>query len=261
MRRPAARNAPTTSSNSAWRRTTTISTYNSFPSGSLWPCSTVDSGNGDLGACWGWGVGPLVQVFNYMEQTVLYNAYNASRGVWGSYPPSTSGPTLWWANTTVFNTTVSGFLCPSDPRQLPPSSQMTVINYGGNFGGPFAMGGYTGTIVPDANPGSWSTVDTDKLLPTAQHDRGRERPRRHEQHLDVERAIESARRQSCDRLGEERGEPCLLPCECTERDSDRSRRPVVPRGVQESPPRDPRQELEHGLPVVEYVPWLPEQQL
>jgi prepilin-type N-terminal cleavage/methylation domain-containing protein/prepilin-type processing-associated H-X9-DG protein len=145
-----------------------VSTYNSFPSGCLYPCSQADNlpsppGNG--GACWGWGVGPLVQIFNYMEQTTLYNSYNATLGVWGSYPPSTSGPTLWWGNTTVFNTTVNGFLCPSDSRQLSQSSQITVINYGGNFGGPFAMGGFTGTIVPDANPGG--ITDPDNLMPTA----------------------------------------------------------------------------------------------
>src|SRR5262249_44606000 len=104
-----------------------ISTYNAFPSGSMWPCSSVDDQPSppNQGACWGWGVGPLVQVFNFMEQTTLYNAYNASMGVWGSYPPDTSGPTLWWANTTVFNTAANSFLCPSDARQLPQSSQMT----------------------------------------------------------------------------------------------------------------------------------------
>jgi len=145
-----------------------ISTYNSFPSGAMWPCSVVDFGNGNSGACWGWGVGPLVQIFNYMEQTVLYNAYNASRGVWGSYPPATSGPTLWWANTTVFNTTVSPFLCPSDSRQLPRSSQMTVVNYGGNIGGPFVFGGYTGTIIPDQPTWDYSsTQDPQGLQGTA----------------------------------------------------------------------------------------------
>jgi prepilin-type N-terminal cleavage/methylation domain-containing protein/prepilin-type processing-associated H-X9-DG protein len=135
-------------------------TYNSFPSGAMWPCSVTEymSNPPSGGACWGWGVGPLVQVFNYMEQTVLYNAYNAALGVWGSYPPSASGPILWWGNTTVFNTAASSFLCPSDSRQLPQSSQMTVVNYGGNFGGPFAMGGFTGTIIPDANS-QWGTMD------------------------------------------------------------------------------------------------------
>jgi prepilin-type N-terminal cleavage/methylation domain-containing protein/prepilin-type processing-associated H-X9-DG protein len=135
-------------------------TMNAFPSGALWPCSTATL-NG--GACWGWGVGPLVQVFNYMEQTVLYNAYNASCGVWGSYPPSTSGPTLWWANTTVFNTASSSFLCPSDSRLLPQSSQVTVVNYGGNYGGPFTFGGYTGTIIPSTTSGDY----TDPLTQTA----------------------------------------------------------------------------------------------
>ncbi len=141
-------------------------TYNCFPAGSLWPCSTVDFGNGNQGACWGWGVGPLVQIFNYMEQTTLYNAYNAGLGVWGSQPGNSSGPTLWWGNTTVFFTQTSAFLCPSDSKQLPASSQPTVVNYGGNYGGPFAMGGFTGTIIPDGNPGSWSTGDVNNFLPT-----------------------------------------------------------------------------------------------
>jgi prepilin-type N-terminal cleavage/methylation domain-containing protein/prepilin-type processing-associated H-X9-DG protein len=142
-----------------------ISTFGALPSGSLWPCSAVDSlpNPPSQGACWGWGVGPLVQIFNYMEQSVLYNAYNSALGVWGSYPPDTSGPTLWWGNTTVFNTSVSSFLCPSDGRQLPPSAQQTVVNYGGNYGGPFVMGGYTGTIIPMTNTGDYS----DPLLQTA----------------------------------------------------------------------------------------------
>ena len=122
-----------------------IVTYESLPSGSLWPCSP------DWHACWGWGVGPLVQLFNYLDQSALYNAYNAGCGVWGTYPPDASGPTLWWANTTVFNTTVSTFLCPSDGRQLPQSVQMSVVNYGGNYGGPFVLGGYSGTIIPMSN--------------------------------------------------------------------------------------------------------------
>jgi len=135
-----------------------LSTYGSLPAGSLWPCSTVDNGVGNQGACWGWGVGPLVQVFNFMEQTTLYNAYNSNLGVWGSYPPDASGPTLWWGNTTVFNTQVSSFLCPSDSRLLSTSSQQTVVNYAGNYGGPFVLGGYSGTIIPCTNPG-WSYSD------------------------------------------------------------------------------------------------------
>jgi len=41
---------------------------------------------------------------------------------------------------------------------------MTMINYGGNFGGPFVLGGYTGTIIPMTNPG-WDF--SDPLVQTA----------------------------------------------------------------------------------------------
>src|SRR5262249_11303597 len=127
-----------------------ISTFGSFPSGALWPCSVTEfmSNPPNGGACWGWGGGPLGQIFNYMEQTVPYNAYTADLGVAGTFPPDASGPTLWWGNTTVFYASISSFLCPSDSRMLPQSSQVSVVNYGGNFGGPFAMGGFTGTIIP-----------------------------------------------------------------------------------------------------------------
>src|SRR6266511_1039055 len=65
-----------------------IVTYESLPSGSLWPCSAP-------GGCSGWGVGPLVQLFNFLDQSALYNAYNAGRGVWGTNTPDASGPPLW----------------------------------------------------------------------------------------------------------------------------------------------------------------------
>jgi prepilin-type N-terminal cleavage/methylation domain-containing protein/prepilin-type processing-associated H-X9-DG protein len=144
-----------------------IATFGCFPSGALWPCSVTEymASPPQGGACWGWGVGPLVALFNYMEETVLFNAYNAALGVQGSFPPSASGPTLWWGNTTTFYASVSSFLCPSDSRQLPQSSQVSVVNYGGNFGGPFAMGGYTGTIIPSTNPGLG--IDPDGLNSTA----------------------------------------------------------------------------------------------
>src|SRR5262249_27503682 len=85
--------------------------------------------------------------------------------VWGSYPPDTSGPTLWWANTTVFNTQIATYLCPSDGRQISGS----LINYGGNMGGPFALGGFTGTMIPPTDPGwVYSDAQSLKLMPTAQ---------------------------------------------------------------------------------------------
>jgi prepilin-type N-terminal cleavage/methylation domain-containing protein/prepilin-type processing-associated H-X9-DG protein len=123
------------------------SSNQAIPAGCLYPCPAV----GPSGAvCWGWGASPLVSILQYIEQGTMFNAYNASAGVYGSYPPATNGPTNWWANTTVFNVQIGTFLCPSDGRIL----QSAVSNYVGNVGGPFALGGYTGTIIPtNANIG------------------------------------------------------------------------------------------------------------
>jgi prepilin-type N-terminal cleavage/methylation domain-containing protein/prepilin-type processing-associated H-X9-DG protein len=116
-----------------------------LPSGSLYPCPARDEKNATQ--CWGWGVSPLVSILEYIEQGTMFNAYNSHRGVYGSYPPDTSGPTYWWANTTIFNIQVATFLCPSDSRGF----NSAVTNYVGNIGGPFVLGGYTGTIIP-SNP-------------------------------------------------------------------------------------------------------------
>ena len=60
------------------------------PSGCLFPCPAV----GPSGAvCWGWGASPLVSILEYIEQGTMFNAYNASAGVYGSYRPATNGPT------------------------------------------------------------------------------------------------------------------------------------------------------------------------
>jgi prepilin-type N-terminal cleavage/methylation domain-containing protein/prepilin-type processing-associated H-X9-DG protein len=112
-----------------------------IPSGCLYPCPAV----GPSGAvCWGWGASPLVSVLQYLEQVTMFNAYNSSGGVYGSYPPATNGPTNWWANTTVFNLQIGTYLCPSDGRVI----QSAVANYVGNIGGPFALSPYSGTIIP-----------------------------------------------------------------------------------------------------------------
>ena len=66
-----------------------------------------------------------------------------------------------------YSTRRSAFVCPSDARQLPQSTQMSVANYGGNFGGPFCFAGYSGTIIPSMNPGFTSFFDPDLLMSTA----------------------------------------------------------------------------------------------
>jgi prepilin-type N-terminal cleavage/methylation domain-containing protein/prepilin-type processing-associated H-X9-DG protein len=115
-----------------------------LPSGSLYPCPAVNPFS-PTDLCWNYGASPIVGLLQYLEQGTIYNAYNVGMGVYGSYPPSSAGPTTWWANTTVFNMQLAVLLCPSDsPRML----RQPVTNYVGNMGGPFLLNGYSGTFVP-----------------------------------------------------------------------------------------------------------------
>ncbi|MDE2506973.1 MAG: DUF1559 domain-containing protein [Planctomycetota bacterium] len=119
------------------------STYQCLPSGSLYPCPATNPFNGQP-MCWNFGVSPFVSILQYIEQGTIYNAYNVVMGVYGSYPPSTAGPTFWWANTTVFNMQINLLLCPADSRLM----KVPLNNYVCNLGGPFVLNGYSGTFVP-----------------------------------------------------------------------------------------------------------------
>ena len=123
--------------------------YQCIPSASIYPCPAINPTTG-LPSCWGFGVSPFVSLLPFVEQGTMYNAYNVGMGVYGSYPPSTVGPTTWWANTTVFNMQLSVLVCPSDNRLL----KQPVTNYVANLGGPFLLGGYSGTFVPLNPPGT-----------------------------------------------------------------------------------------------------------
>jgi len=126
---------------------------NTLPSGCLWPCPGADG-------CWGWGVGPMVGVLQFIEQGTLYNAYNATLGVMGDVA---SAPNLWLGNSTVFNTKIATFLCPSDAGDI----TTPLTNYLGNVGGPFALGGYSGTVIPSQySPWDYPATEND-LLGTA----------------------------------------------------------------------------------------------
>jgi prepilin-type N-terminal cleavage/methylation domain-containing protein/prepilin-type processing-associated H-X9-DG protein len=113
---------------------------------------------------WGWGASPLICVLPYLEQGVMFNAYNALGGVSGDSSPTgaNGGPTGWFANTTVFNSQLASFLCPSDAREI----RSSVNNYVANLGGPFHIYGYSGALMPSRseNPpksaGYSSTVTT-----------------------------------------------------------------------------------------------------
>jgi prepilin-type processing-associated H-X9-DG protein len=106
------------------------STFGSLPPGMLVP-SPVDN--------WGWSPSGLLSLLPYLEQGSMWAAYNV-----GAVQPNGGGAHLYAMNTTIFNTQVPGLLCPSDA----PMRQVTVSNYIGNLGGPFALGGYTGTFIP-----------------------------------------------------------------------------------------------------------------
>jgi prepilin-type N-terminal cleavage/methylation domain-containing protein/prepilin-type processing-associated H-X9-DG protein len=88
---------------------------------------------------WGWSPSGLLSALQFIEQGTLWNAYNV-----GAVQPNGSGNVLYAMNTTVFNTQIATFLCPSDA----PLRRVSLSNYVGNVGGPFQMGGYTGTFIP-----------------------------------------------------------------------------------------------------------------
>jgi prepilin-type N-terminal cleavage/methylation domain-containing protein/prepilin-type processing-associated H-X9-DG protein len=125
-------------------------TNNAFPSGCLWPCPGNDG-------CWGWGAAPALGVLQFIEQGTLYNAYNVALGVMGD---TAAAPNMWLGNSTVFNVKIATFSCPSDS----PEVATPVINYLGNLGGPFALGGYTGTVIPSQySPWDYPAEETSLL--------------------------------------------------------------------------------------------------
>ncbi|RUL87580.1 DUF1559 family PulG-like putative transporter [Tautonia sociabilis] len=114
------------------------STYGCLPPAMLVP-SPVDN--------WGWSPSGLLSLLPFLEQGQMWAAYNV-----GAVQPNSQGNTLFNMNTTLFNTQVATLLCPSDG----PMRQVTLSNYVGNYGGPFCMGGYTGTYIPTKD-WNWGT--------------------------------------------------------------------------------------------------------
>jgi prepilin-type N-terminal cleavage/methylation domain-containing protein/prepilin-type processing-associated H-X9-DG protein len=106
------------------------STNGCLPPSSIFP-SPLDS--------WGWAPGGHLALLQYVEQGVMWNAYNA-----GAVHPNASGSGLYDMNATVFNTQIASLLCPSDPKMV----KVSLCSYVGNAAGVFALGGYSGTWVP-----------------------------------------------------------------------------------------------------------------
>ncbi len=110
------------------------STYSCFTPSVIYP-SPVDS--------WGWGPSGHLSLLPFLEQTNLWNAYNV-----GAVQCNGAGCGQYNQNTTVFNTQVGSWLCPSDAKMR----QVSMSSYVGNMGGPFHIAGYSGTYVPTSSP-------------------------------------------------------------------------------------------------------------
>jgi len=108
------------------------STYQCFIPSVMYP-SPIDS--------WGWGPSGHLSLLPFMEQTPLWNAYNV-----GAVQCNSAGCAQYNGNTTVFNTQVGSWLCPSDTKMR----QVSMSNYVGNLGGPFHIGGFSGTYIPSS---------------------------------------------------------------------------------------------------------------
>jgi prepilin-type N-terminal cleavage/methylation domain-containing protein/prepilin-type processing-associated H-X9-DG protein len=110
---------------------------------------------------WGWCPSGHLALLQYIEQGVLFNAYNS-----GAVHPNASGNLFYGMNTTVFNMQIGTFLCPSDA----PMVRVSQSSYVGNAAGPFALGGYSGTFVPTSAAwpeGSPSPGANTRILPIA----------------------------------------------------------------------------------------------
>jgi len=91
---------------------------------------------GELGCCWG---GWTVSLLPFIEQSALYNSWNSS----GNNDATKAGPNsdrpfryAGVCNTTVTNSRVSAYVCPSDPNggQKNTNNGVTFQNYVVNYG-------------------------------------------------------------------------------------------------------------------------------
>ena len=104
-----------------------------YPGGQFNLTASVTGGPG-YSASW------VVALLPYIEQTVLFSAYNFSAS-------AVTGTSSGFENTTVTYTSISTLLCPSENIFDKPSLYATT-NYAGNYGGPGQISAYSGTVVP-----------------------------------------------------------------------------------------------------------------
>jgi prepilin-type N-terminal cleavage/methylation domain-containing protein/prepilin-type processing-associated H-X9-DG protein len=111
---------------------------NIYPSGTIYnvntaPCTSPGFGNGCQNTPW------FLLMLPYIEQTALYNSFNASIGMEGVQISGLPGGFI--INSTVYTTKIASFQCPSDNVQTYAMSglfglpwQASKGNYGCNWG-------------------------------------------------------------------------------------------------------------------------------
>ena len=120
-----------------------ISVNTVFPMQTLYPTAQADS--------WGWSYGWGLGLLPHIEQTVAYNAFNFSLGIFGN----ASGNTYQQGNNTVMYMNIAAYICPSDGARQMPAPPYGATSYVGNYGGPGQLGNdgngaFSGTIIPNA---------------------------------------------------------------------------------------------------------------
>jgi prepilin-type processing-associated H-X9-DG protein len=109
------------------------STYNAFPAECMWMGATFGDQMG--GGSWGWNASWPVCLLPNVEQSPLFNAYNAG---WAPDQPQ---------NSTVSYNALAVLLCPSDNQKQRPAFPWAPMNYFGNAGGPGVISWQNGMIV------------------------------------------------------------------------------------------------------------------
>ena len=121
-----------------------LAVHNYHSSCNVLPAMCIFPG-GQEAISYGWAPSWAIPILPYLEQTALANAYNF-------YAPAVVlSATAGLENTTVTDTQLSMFLCPSESEPSRPTINAT-SNYAGNYGGPGQIAYYSGTIVPIGDP-------------------------------------------------------------------------------------------------------------
>jgi prepilin-type N-terminal cleavage/methylation domain-containing protein/prepilin-type processing-associated H-X9-DG protein len=86
-----------------------------------------------------WSYNWYSAILPQLEQQPLFNAINFNVSVWDA------------ANSTVYNTQLGLWLCPSESQTQRLVSNQFIANYVANYGGPGAIQAYSGVIIPTAD--------------------------------------------------------------------------------------------------------------